>query len=124
MEDKAEAEVLPAVEGVEWRFTSIAAPVQIEGTVDGHSFYFRARGKWVVAWIAKLGIEAGTLYASRTIDEAEASIVHAHESSLDGFWGSWMPTTTAVSILLGFFEEFRAGHREGKKCRCTGTGRS
>jgi hypothetical protein len=29
---------------LDYRFTCQAAPVQVEGTLDGHPFYFRARG--------------------------------------------------------------------------------
>ena len=29
---------------LDYRFTGDAAPVQAEGTLDGHPFYFRARG--------------------------------------------------------------------------------
>ena len=41
---------------LDYRFTCDAAPVQAEGTLDGHPFYFRARGE---LWTFSLAEEPG-----------------------------------------------------------------
>lgn len=41
---------------LDYQFTCDAAPVQAEGTLDGHPFYFRARGD---QWTFSLAEEAG-----------------------------------------------------------------
>lgn len=41
---------------LDYRFTCDAAPVQAEGTLDGHPFYFRARGE---QWTFSLAEEPG-----------------------------------------------------------------
>lgn len=45
-----------------FRFTNPAAPVQAEGTVDGHAFYFRARhGIWEFAISEDPSVDPATI---------------------------------------------------------------
>lgn len=53
----------------EYRFTCDAAPVQVEGTLDGHPFYFRARGdEWSFSLAEAPGLDP--IY----IDSAESAV--------------------------------------------------
>jgi hypothetical protein len=43
---------------LDYRFTCDAAPVQAEGTLDGHPFYFRARGdRWTFSVAEEPGVD-------------------------------------------------------------------
>lgn len=45
-----------------FRFTTTAAPVQAEGTVDGHAFYFRARNEsWEFAVSADRAVDPASI---------------------------------------------------------------
>ena len=47
---------------LEFAFTTTAAPVQAEGTVAGHRFYFHARhDEWTFAVAEQVGVEPVTL---------------------------------------------------------------
>lgn len=72
-------------------------PVQIEGTVDGQPFYFRARG---AAWECWIGGE-GDWFTDRAW-----SVERPY-----GSWpeAGWMPLHEAIGFLCDAVEEWRAG---------------
>jgi len=81
-----------------FEFTCLAAtPVQAEGTVAGHSFYFRARGdSWKFTVAEREGDEPVEL------DEAEVApgLAWIRSGTVPGeFAASWMPLEDARSII-------------------------
>lgn len=92
-------------EGWSGTITCHACPVQIEGTVDGSHFYFRAR------W------DTWTFGIGRTADEAVGATWEAPEGSWrtggngesdEGLAGSWMPHSEAWRHVEASIAEWRA----------------
>lgn len=70
-------------------------PVQAEGTIDGHSFYFRARGS---RWSIEIG---GDIDAGNPLWTYSESY---------GVWpdAGWMPEVEALAFIEKAAEHFRA----------------
>lgn len=52
---------------LDYRFTCDAAPVQAEGTLDGHPFYFRARGEqWTFSLAEEPGLDPVCIESAET----------------------------------------------------------
>lgn len=91
-----------------YRFTCDAAPVQAEGTVGGHPFYFRARGD---AWTFSLAEEPGLDPAS--IDSAESAVgrgyfLAAQYGAPRSFAASYMPLAEARNLIRECVRRYRA----------------
>lgn len=69
-------------------------PVQIEGTIDGRPFYFRARGEH---WSLEIHPTADGGYLSWPEDDAEWRI--GAEWGDGPFVAGWMPIETALAIV-------------------------
>lgn len=78
-------------------------PVQIEGTIDGRPFYFRARGE---SWSLEVHPTADGAYLSWPEDGAEWSV---EQEWGDGpFEAGWMSLDTARAIVKAGCELYRA----------------
>ncbi|MBF5091959.1 hypothetical protein F1640_18565 [Novosphingobium sp. NBM11] len=73
-------------------------PVQAEGDVDGHRFYFRARG---AAW---------QFHVARTDDEIFSNPVFYREEGYGEYpQAGWMPEHEAIGFIVDSIAQFRAG---------------
>lgn len=87
--------------GIEFEITCNACPVQIEGTIDGVPFYFRARGQY---WAMGVGGEKPVRVAMGWEEGWSRS-----EPWGDGpFAAGWMPHETAFEIVHQVAAEFRS----------------
>lgn len=94
---------------LEYEFTSDPAPVQAEGTVAGHAFYFRARGTQWEFTVAERPDDDPAALA-----EADAATGRAWYRSriVPGrFAASWMPREQAVSLIEQCAQEYLVGAR-------------
>ncbi len=91
---------LGCVEDFELSHLSGWTPVQAEGTLDGHYFYFRARGSY---WRFELGgNECGTRSPRWWYEEAWPSVT--------GFEAGYMTDEEAVLCILKAADQFRNGN--------------
>lgn len=73
-------------------------PVQAEGDVDGHRFYFRARG---AAW---------QFHVARTDDEIFSDPVFYRDEEYGKYPAAgWMPEHEAIGFIIDSIAQFRAG---------------
>lgn len=85
-------------------------PVQSEGFINDHPYYFRARGShWTFA-VAPVGEEAGWPY--------ENSLYY--KAGYIGEWpaAGWLPVKDAEKIVSDCAQEFRDGKRGTQSCEC------
>jgi len=93
---------------LDYRFTCDAAPVQAEGTVDGHPFYFRARGdQWAFSVAEETGLDP--VY----IDSAESAVgrgyfLAAEYGASGSFAASYMPLAEARDLIGECVGRYRA----------------
>ena len=93
---------------LDYRFTCDAAPVQAEGTLDGHPFYFRARGD---QWTFSLAEEPGC--DPVCIDSAESAVgrgyfLAAQYGAPRSFAASYMPLPEARDLISECVRRYRA----------------
>lgn len=116
-------------EGWSGRMTCHACPVQIEGEVDGHAFYFRARwGAWSFAvsqdkltndnaadyW--KMPQDAWGKYPrSQAVSGPFAFETEGDAEGDGGFGGSWMPHEEAWRHVRNGVEGFRVVEEKKRK---------
>lgn len=84
-----------------WAFTSYAAPVQAEGEVKGHPFYFRARG---ITW--SFSAANGQEQDPVLIDNAKQGFYREGKFKTEGLNASFMPLNIARDIIQKCIEEF------------------
>lgn len=103
--------MIPASNPV-FEFTSTVAPVQAEGTVAGHAFYFRARGN---TWEFTVAERDGEDPAGLGEADATAGRAWYRSGTLPGkFDASWMPIEDAKSFINECAREY-ANEKEGKE---------
>ena len=93
---------------LEYKFTSDPAPVQAEGTIAGHAFYFRARGETWAFTVAERPDDDPT-----GLTEMDAAMGRAwyRSGTVPGrFAASWMPRDQAVSIIKACAEAYVHEH--------------
>ncbi len=90
--------------GCELRLTCEACPVQLEGTIDGLTLYFRAR--WA-SW--RLAIATDLKSAVRATGQAEAAFYHESLDKLGEFEASWLEPTQVNHAVRACLTAFRAG---------------
>ena len=93
---------------LDYHFTCDAAPVQAEGTLDGHPFYFRARGD---QWTFSLAEEPGLDPVH--IDSAERAVrcgyfLAAQYGAPGSFAASYMPLAEARDLIGECVRRYRA----------------
>jgi hypothetical protein len=82
---------------LQFEFTSSPAPVQAEGTIDGRSFYFRARGD---TWQFTVAERAGDDPVALGKDDVALGNAWYRSGTLPGaFEASWMPLDQATSLI-------------------------
>lgn len=92
---------------LDYRFTCDAAPVQAEGTVDSHPFYFRARGDhWTFSVAEEPGLDP--VY----IDSAESAagrgyFLAAEYGAPGSFAAGYMPLAEARDLISECFRRYR-----------------
>lgn len=80
-----------------FQFTCTVAPVQAEGTVAGHSFYFRARGD---TWRFTVAESEGDDPSDLGEADMAAGRAWYRSGTLAGrFSASWMPLEQAKSLI-------------------------
>jgi hypothetical protein len=83
--------------GLSFEFTCTAAPVQAEGTVAGHSFYFRSRGDtWQFTEAEREGDDPSELADE---DVAEGAAWYRSGTLPGRFDASWMPIQKARTLI-------------------------
>ena len=83
---------------LQFEFTSSPAPVQAEGTVGGHAFYFRARGD---TWEFTVAEHAGDDPAGLSSDDVTTGAAWYRTGTVPGeFAASWMPIDQAVGLII------------------------
>src|SRR6185437_5386095 len=108
-------------EGIDANLTCPAAPVQIEGTIDGHPFHFRARWRhWSMCIVAPgdspVGVVnpvPGALYGRME------SYVTDGDPDNKGYHASWMPVADAWAIIERCAAQFRAQRQQGSQIEIT-----
>jgi hypothetical protein len=93
---------------LDYQFTGDAAPVQAEGTLDGHPFYFRARGDH---WAFSLAQEPGL--DPVFIDSPDSALgrgyfLEAPYGAPGSFAASYMPLGEARSLIDECARRYRA----------------
>jgi hypothetical protein len=97
---------------LDYQFTCDAAPVQAEGTLEGHPFYFRARGdQWAFSLAEEPELDPVF------IDSAESAsgrgyYLEGQYGAPDSFAASYMPLAEARSLIDACARRYRAD-REG-----------
>ena len=82
---------------LQFDFTSLAAPVQAEGSVGGRLFYFRARGD---TWEFTVAERAGDDPVELSRDAASNGRPWHREGTLPGrFEASWMTLDRATELI-------------------------
>lgn len=80
-----------------FEFTCTVAPVQAEGTVAGHAFYFRARGN---TWEFTVAEREGDDPAEFGEADVTAGRAWYRSGTLPGrFAASWMPIEDAKAVI-------------------------
>jgi len=98
---------------LDYRFTCDAAPVQAEGTLDGHPFYFRARGDhWTFSLAEEPGLDP--VY----IDSAESAVgrgyfLAAQYGAPGSFAAGYMAPAEARDLIGECVRRYRADHSGG-----------
>lgn len=83
---------------LQFEFTCLAAPVQVEGTVAGRLFYFRARG---ITWEFTVAEHAGDDPAGLSSDDVATGAAWYRTGTVPGeFAASWMPVDQAVGLII------------------------
>jgi hypothetical protein len=97
---------------LQFEFTSSPAPVQAEGTVEGRSFYLRARGN---VWRFTVAEREGDDPAG--LGERDVALGNAwfRSGTLPGeFEASWMPLDEATSLIQQCAREY-VSERESRQ---------
>ena len=86
-------------QSLDYHFTCDAAPVQAEGTLDGHPFYFRARGdQWAFSLAEEPGLDP--IYIESAEGAAGRGYFLAKEYGAPGsFAASYMPLAKARDVI-------------------------
>jgi hypothetical protein len=80
-----------------FEFTCTVAPVQAEGTVAGHAFYFRSRGDtWQFTVAEREGDDPSEL---AEVDVAEGAAWYRSGTLPGRFDASWMPVQKAKTLI-------------------------
>jgi hypothetical protein len=98
---------------LEYLFTCDAAPVQAEGTLDGHPFYFRARGdRWTFAVAEEPGVDPVH------IDSAEGAVGRGFFLEAPyGAPGSFAAGYMALAVARDLIEECARRYRADRSGR-------
>lgn len=95
------------LEAVGGRWTCNACPVQAEGEIGGHGWYFRARYE---TWSFSVSEPGGDHDAAVDVSCGFASGWHIEEEWGDeGYAAGWMPPAVALGFILDCLAAFKAG---------------
>lgn len=99
-DDEPHAKQLLAIQecGAKIKSAGGNCPVQIEGTVDGHFFYFRARGQ---RWSCEFATKEGDLCTENVSFRLEQPYGD------EPFAAGWMPLSEAYGFLVSAIAQFR-----------------
>jgi hypothetical protein len=94
--DHAEVDVTNALP-LRFEFTTLAAPVQAEGTIAGKPFYFRARG---TEWAFTVSMRPGGDPAMLEPEDVVTGDAWYRSGTVPGpFGASWMPIARATELI-------------------------
>ena len=92
----------------DYQFTCDAAPVQAEGTLDGHPFYFRARGDhWAFSVAEEPGLDPVFIDSAESA-EGRGWFLEAQYGAAGSFAASWMPLAEARELIGDCARRYRA----------------
>jgi hypothetical protein len=99
-QEETDAALLLAIQDAEAVITTAGGncPVQIEGTVDDHFFYFRARGQ---RWSCEFATKEGDLCTENVSFRVEQPYGD------EPFAAGWMPLSEAYGFLIAAIGQFR-----------------
>ena len=84
---------------LDYPFTCDAAPVQVEGTLEGHPFYFRARGdQWTFSLAEEPGLDPVYLDSSESA-AGRGYFLTARYGAPGSFAASYMPPAEARDLI-------------------------
>jgi hypothetical protein len=88
-----------------------ACPLQAEGFIDGHPFYFRARGdRWQIGLAAQGGTQDDAVQATIMRDLPPGYWYYEEDyGEPNGFAAGWMPVREGLEFIEQAAQRFRAG---------------
>jgi hypothetical protein len=104
-------------EKIKLEYLAGMCPVQAEGTIEGHRFYFRSRGSH---WRCEVYEIPPAEMTEEELSQWEWKHIAFQRSGYVGPWpeAGWLDTKVATAHIENSLNEFLAGKRDIKHCSC------